>query len=456
MASMKGPTEGRVGRGAYTRKETEMKKTTKSIILVVVMLAAALLIAGPVSATPPSCEWNHGACVNACKDSPVPYGCGGLTPSQRASCCAAACNDGACYFKHGCFGPVCPAPLVCGVDFQCPSDQVCVSNACQPCPGGQHVSGGQCVADVCGEDFQCQTGEHCDDNVCAPDACGVDFQCPTGQHCSGNECVADVCGVDFQCGEGYHCEGNACVENPPLACGVDFFCEEGFHCFENECVPDACGVDYCTEQGYHCEGAECVENPPPTCDPVCGDNAYCEGTTCACDGGYHMNEDLQCVENPQCESNADCPEGQECVDGACETPAPSGIVASDGVDDGRVDGDGFVLWDRLITLADRDEGYYWHAFNETEAWIRIDGPGSFNESFFVVQSSYARSAHGSGSYPADAPGEWTIVLLGTNAVDSPTEPRVLAACHVRVEPLALTGFGVQHEVVERTRNYVEG
>jgi hypothetical protein len=328
----------------------------------------------------------------------------------------------------------CKACGLCEVDADCSSDEACVEGACTP--------------------LQCEEGEHVSDHACVADVCGVDFVCDEGYHCDDNVCVADVCGVDFQCDDGFHCEGNACVENPPLACGVDFFCEEGFHCFENECAPDACGVDYCTEQGYHCEGSECVENPPPTCDPACGDNSSCEGTTCVCDDGYH-EADGQCVENPQCGVDADCPEGQGCVDGACVAPtvysAPDG-----GADDSHRDGAGFVLWDRLITLADRDEGYYWHTFNQTEAWVRVDGPGAFNVSFVQVQPEYARSAHGEGSYPADALGEWTIVLLGTNSIDNPNEPRVLAACHIHVEPLALTGLGVQHAIVERTRNYVEG
>lgn len=401
-----------------------MNTNARIISIAAIFLIALVALPAMAYETPPPCPPGEvwGQTGENCYQVPAVYGPCQNCPSHQEQVCVETCNHDYCK-NHG---------------------QSCSQHDYQHHQNDCKYQRGECldydtqtvydcnynenfIKDQCsnhkGKPLLTPAHQQCDPIFgCIAVSCPA-IPCDSGYTCQDNQCVPDGSCPATPCDEGYSCVEGQCVQNPAPVCGVDFFCDEGYHCSDNVCVqnpPEGCPTVLC-EGGQECVDGVCVT---PTSPSGCGDGPACT-------------------------------EGGICVDGQCMAPTPV-VLAAAGADlEGHVDGVGFVLWDRLITPTGRDEGYYWHTFNETAAWIQINGPGAFNVAYTQVQSEYTRSAHGSGSYPADTPGQWTIILLGTNAIDNPTEPRVLAACKINVESLSLDEFGSLHAIVERTRNYIE-
>jgi hypothetical protein len=227
---------------------------------------------------------NCGACGEVCESGLVPVRCReGVC--ERASCavgleyCGAvnACRD------------LATDPLHCGACGNACGSGECSGGTCQggenPCPDGEILCGGACVATCC------------DNNNCG--ACGV--VCSGGLTCFEGQCD---CPSGLCCAEGETLCGETCVatccDNANCgACGNA--CPSGQTCFEGIC---GCPSGLC------CEDGETVCNG--TCVATCCDNNNCGACGNRCTGG------LTCFEGV-----CDCPSG-DCG----PTPTPTSTSTS--------------------------------------------------------------------------------------------------------------------------------
>ena len=90
-----------------------------------------------------------------------------------------------------------------------------------PCPDGQHMAGGACVADevTCAAEFPCDAMHQCVGGVCitTPGTCATNNDCPVGYVCSGGTCIAQCLAAGGMCSKDADCPamggvGQVCVQ----------------------------------------------------------------------------------------------------------------------------------------------------------------------------------------------------------------------------------------------------
>jgi Cys-rich repeat protein len=280
------------------------------------------------------------------------------------------CVDGAC---EQVMFPVMPQ---CQTDDDCPPQEVCKNNTCEPMLS---------ILPACVNDDDCPPSEVCADGYCQPvvsvlPACVSDDDCNTPiEACVDGQCeqvmwpIMPECLADDDCAVGQVCVNNACQPAEPLACAADADCPEGQVC-EGEC-PSEDGSVYCI---LPVKGV-CA----PKIDPVsCTSDADCvPGDVCVsgCPEGMFCILPMDSVCKTECTSDADCeptetclgvkkcPEGMFCVmpiepdKGVCEPmlyailppsplpvapPAPKGAGAKASTTAWRAYVEGAIAWFR--------------------------------------------------------------------------------------------------------------
>ncbi len=179
--------------------------------------------------------------------------------------------------------------IFCGVDGDCPDDDVCDGGQCHAlCQGDDDCTGAQ----------RCGDGGHCDE----PDVCAEDDDCVGLRECRyDGACFVADCDLHADC-EGA-CVDRVCADAAPRACSEDGDCDAGLVCAPvGACVrADPCGDnDDCPAGAPICDGGECV---------VCRGGQGCSAAE-ACGGG-------RCRFVGFCEEDGDCPGTRTCDGGDC-------------------------------------------------------------------------------------------------------------------------------------------
>ena len=212
----------------------------------------------------------------------------------------------------------------------CECDGQWAGAACDVCPAGNHLEGGDCVAN----------------QVCEPDSCSGHGACSVPSETGLVECDCDDGWIDSfdgiacaVCASGYQnlyypddCQPTcATAVAAGLECGDNGACAINTSTGAPHCACDTgyAGVD-CTlcDSGFHLEGDLCVANDASCAvsDP-CGDNGTCvyEGgvKSCECDPLYTGATCLECVTGYQ-DSNGD----GECRP-TCVTAEANGLDCGD-------------------------------------------------------------------------------------------------------------------------------
>jgi hypothetical protein len=132
-----------------------------------------------------------------------------------------------------------------------------------------------------------------------PGKCNKDAQCPTGQVCVGGQCCAQVCG-DQCCGADEYCTqpneislGGYCCPNDRYACG-EVCCQSAEGCISGQCCPPElrCGGsgpfgEICCPSETYCAGADlCCQFDEVRCGNEC---------VSTCPVGQVLDNSCQCV-----------------------------------------------------------------------------------------------------------------------------------------------------------------
>ncbi|MCB9644677.1 MAG: hypothetical protein H6728_16505 [Myxococcales bacterium] len=306
-------------------------------------------------ATDETCRPSDGKCIKACAGVQCPTGqkcvdgaCLADPCNQGGTACAAneycdttgttpACKPNPCTTsscRHGrlcdsnicvddpCAKMTCPNPqtqrceagqcidrLPCKVDLNCPADQICINQLCQP--PGCHPLQPQCTPTT-----QLCTDGTCKDNPCLNKMCGQDqfcrpldgacagscstVQCPTGQTCVDGACQADPC-ANQQCAAGQVCVAGTCEAEQ---CSASNACKHGRICRTdtNRCESDPCLNVSCPNTGEVCRFGQCVAPPSCAFDQDCPSTNLCVNGKCV---------------SSQCSSTNPCPQGKRCSNGQC-------------------------------------------------------------------------------------------------------------------------------------------
>jgi hypothetical protein len=205
------------------------------------------------------------------------------------------------------FAPVgCPAPQICGTDFQCqapPPQPQAGPTPHTPVYIGLFMSAGE-PGEYCQYDTQCMAG-YCD---------------TTKNQCVQKQACPATCTNDNQCLEGV-CVKGTCTRGGLKEIGGK--CAINGDCYSNSCVGEVCtGTDCsnfnCKNNGYWCNYERSLTASPPY-QPTCYPDYETFVSSCPIDTNYAVRNDTQTVSCvPKKAAGISCKSNVECVSNNCD------------------------------------------------------------------------------------------------------------------------------------------